>query len=170
MGWAFLPPLQRTLADPILVSRPHDLSRMLPAWRDPSFASHELTHVVSPVAPSGVIDGDGAGSPQTRYEPTDLTLLAPTPPAVQRAVTAPGLPSVQTVAAPARTLTRTSVESLPVLQLTTLEPSEVADGTTAQMPAEIWSSSEPEPVEPSGTSAPDPPALPSASLGEASSP
>src|SRR6188472_1450927 len=86
MGWAFLPPLQRTVADVDLVSRPHEFPGTLPAWRNPSFSSPELTHVVSSAAPSGVIDGDGTGRPTTRAEHNDLTLLPRKHPSVQRSI------------------------------------------------------------------------------------
>lgn len=171
MGWAFLPPLQRTLADPTLVSQPHDLPHMLPTWRDPSFASHQLTHVVSATAPSGVFDGDGSGRPQSRYEPTDLTLLMPmTRPAVQRAVATLSVPSMPTIPAPPRSLTRTSPESMPLLQLAALEPSELPGDTTTRTPEEISVSSEPEPVGPLTGDAQEPWGFPSASLSEAVGP
>ncbi len=98
MGWAFLPPLQRTIAPAALVSRPHEFPSSLPAWRNPSFSSPELSHLVSPAAPSGVIDGDGTGAPVQRSAATDLTLLLPAPPKAPHPV-GPA-PSVQTDAVP----------------------------------------------------------------------
>src|SRR5690348_16045739 len=124
MGWAFLPPLQRTVSDPVLVSRPHSFPPSLTAWRDPSFASHELSHLVSADAPSGVVDGDLTGTPSVHGDSAPLTLPPPSPPssspAVQRAAVVP---------APEPSLTRTTVRTLPVVEMASLpaEPPAVAE-------------------------------------------
>ena len=123
MGWAFLPPLQRSIASPDLITRPAQFPHTLPAWRDPSFSSHDLSHVVSPAAPSGVIDGDGVGAPVQRSAHPDLPLLlsaTPTRPVVQRSV--PDSPVAAPAPTPQRSYTRTSTEHLPVLQLAAVEP------------------------------------------------
>ena len=90
MGWAFLPPLQRTLAGIEPITRPQEFPHELPAWRNPSYTAPELTHAVSPDAPSGIIDGDGGratGSPVMRQPvAVELALLPPARPSVQRAV------------------------------------------------------------------------------------
>jgi len=113
MGWAFLPPLQRTLGTIEPVTAPLAFPRQLPAWRDPRHVASGLTHVVSPEAPSGIVDGDGRGGAEPRHvsRAVELTLLPPSPPAVQRATgrrtpatpltsaaTVPGLPAVQRAA------------------------------------------------------------------------
>lgn len=90
MGWAFLPPVQRTLATPIsTVTRPTEFPHQLPAWRDPSF-TEPLTHLVTDSAPSGVISADDApvGTPTSSATPRpEMTLLPPPPPkGVQRSV------------------------------------------------------------------------------------
>jgi len=83
-GWAFLPPLQRTLGSIELTTRPETFPHELPAWRNPSFTG-TLTHLVSRDAPSGVIDGDGAGHPATVAGGPELSLaIAPRSTPVQR--------------------------------------------------------------------------------------
>jgi len=85
MGWAFLPPVQRTLSEPIAtLTRPTTFPHSLPAWSNPSF-SEALGHVVSDQAPAGVIDAGGlggstsVGAPLQRVAALDLTLPAPAP-------------------------------------------------------------------------------------------
>jgi hypothetical protein len=90
MGWAFLPPIQRTLAPPIApVTRPAEFPAELSAWRSPAFTD-SLSHAVVDTAPGGLIDGDGdgLGHPTSRSVPApELTLLPPPrPTAVQRSV------------------------------------------------------------------------------------
>jgi len=92
MGWAFLPPLQRTLDTPIEpVTRPTAFPADLPAWRSPAFTG-ALSHAVVDTMPGGVIDGDGdgVGTPTRTIGPApELTLLPPPrPTAVQRSVAA----------------------------------------------------------------------------------
>ncbi len=123
---------------------------MLPAWRNPSFSSPELTHVVSSAAPSGVIDGDGTGRPTTRAEHNDLTLLPRKHPSVQRSV-AQAVPADE----PAPSLTRTSTASLPVLQLAPVEAPAAPESATPQ-PAEAPEAADAEDVAPSE---PDPPTV-----------
>ena len=112
MGWAFLAPLQRVVGEPALITRPREFPHTLPAWRDPTFANQGMTHVVSPEAPSGLIDGDGKGAPVQRAAATELPLRPRQKPApVPR----------QRLLAATRSFTQTSTESLPVLQLATVE-------------------------------------------------
>lgn len=115
MGWAFLPPLQRTVESPVLVTAPSLFPHSLPAWRNPSFASPDLTHAVSPFAPSGVIDGDGTGTPIQRWTPAELPLPAsPRPaPVVQRSASGPAAVSPS----PTQSFTTASAETLPLLSL-----------------------------------------------------
>lgn len=72
-GWAFLPPLQRTIGEPHLTTSPVAFPQQLPAWRNPSMTG-AMAHVVSAEAPSGVIDGDGAGVPRQLSTGPDLDL------------------------------------------------------------------------------------------------
>ena len=66
MGWAFLPPIQRTLAPPIApVTRPVEFPRELSAWRSPAFTD-SLSHAVVDTSSGGVIDGDGGGDQDGR--------------------------------------------------------------------------------------------------------
>jgi hypothetical protein len=90
MGWAFLPPIQRTLAAPITpVSRPVEFPGELSAWRSPAFTD-SLSHAVVDTSSGGVIDGDGGGlahPTNTTPHAPELTLLPPPrPTAVQRSV------------------------------------------------------------------------------------
>ena len=67
MGWAFLPPIQRTLSTPIApVTRPAEVPAELSAWRSPAFTD-SLSHAVVDTAPGGRVDGDGAGSATRRH-------------------------------------------------------------------------------------------------------
>ena len=111
MGWAFLPPLQRTVSEPVeTLTRPGDFHRDLTAWRNPTFASR-LTHLVVQTAPSGVIDADGGGvgRPASVDAPhPHLPLLPPPRPQVaQRRIATPG---------PAGPLTSAPLAGLPVVQ------------------------------------------------------
>ncbi len=89
MGWAFLPPIQRSLDTPIApVTRPTDFPSELSAWRSPSFTS-SLSHAVVDTAPGGIVDGDGGGvgapTATAALHPPELTLLPPPrPQALQR--------------------------------------------------------------------------------------
>ena len=90
MGWAFLPPIQRTLAPPIApVTRPVEVPGELSAWRSPAFTD-SLSHAVVDTSSGGVIDGDGGGlghPTNTSVPAPELTLLPPPrPTAVQRSV------------------------------------------------------------------------------------
>jgi hypothetical protein len=120
MGWAFLPPLQRTLATGIeTITRPTEFAHDLPAWRNPSFNA-PLTHLVSDAAPSGVIDGgDGTGLPGASTSPRpELTLLPPPRPvAVQRSTPR---------AEPAR-FTSTPDAGMPVMQRSVVPDAPVAE-------------------------------------------
>ncbi|MDC7122582.1 hypothetical protein OMK64_13660 [Cellulomonas fimi] len=79
-GWAFLPPLQRTVRPAELTSRPVAFLADLPTRAALPFTG-SMTHVVDHRAPSGVVDGDGDRSapPVQRSADVDLTLLPPAP-------------------------------------------------------------------------------------------
>lgn len=85
MGWAFLPPIQRQLAEPI---RPLSRGFEPGAWASPMFTG-SMTHAVADGAPHGLIDGDGRGlgTPVQRAAAgPELTLLPPPRPRVQRSI------------------------------------------------------------------------------------
>lgn len=93
MGWAFLPPLQRTLDTPIApITRPTSFPGELPTWRSPVFTS-TLSHAVVDTMPGGIVDGDGGGlgAPTHAVGPApELTLLPPPrPTALQRSPAVP---------------------------------------------------------------------------------
>lgn len=78
-GWAFLPPLQRTVGTMDLAHGPDRFVGSLAAWANPSFTG-PMSHLVSADAPPGVIDVDGGGTgtgEAYRSEPADMTLLIP---------------------------------------------------------------------------------------------
>ncbi|MBB4780149.1 hypothetical protein [Streptomyces rapamycinicus] len=77
-GWRELPPLQRTVAAPELVTDPSGFRAGLGTWQDASFLG-TLGHLVSPQAPSGV--GHGLATPPP---PADTPNAARTPPTVSR--------------------------------------------------------------------------------------
>ena len=89
MGWAFLPPIQRTLAAPIApVTRPVEFPGELSAWRSPAFTD-SLSHAVVDTSSGGVIDGDGGGlghPTNTSVHAPELTLLPPAAPDRRAAV------------------------------------------------------------------------------------
>ena len=89
MGWAFLPPIQRTLAPPIAtVTRPVEFPGELSAWRSPAFTD-SLSHAVVDTSSGGVIDGDGGGlghPTNTSAHAPELTAAAPTAPDRRAAV------------------------------------------------------------------------------------
>ncbi|WP_273652790.1 hypothetical protein [Cellulomonas fimi] len=84
-GWAFLPPLQRTVGPVELTSRPIAFLADLPTRSGPRFTG-PMTHVVDHRAPSGIVDGDGDRSapPVQRSADVDLTVLPPAPRAAAR--------------------------------------------------------------------------------------
>ncbi|KRA29548.1 hypothetical protein ASD81_21485 [Nocardioides sp. Root614] len=85
MGWAFLPPIQRQLAEPI---RPLSRGFEPGAWASPMFTG-SMTHAVADGAPHGLIDGDGRGlglPVQRTAAGPELTLLPPPRPRVQRSI------------------------------------------------------------------------------------
>ena len=78
-GWAFLPPLQRTIGTMELAHDPDRFAGALAAWDNPSFTG-PMSHLVTADAPPGVIDVDGGGTgtgEAYRSEPADMTLLIP---------------------------------------------------------------------------------------------
>ena len=83
VGWAFLPPLQRTIGNVQLTVDPDRFAGAISAWSDPSFTGR-MAHLVSAQAPPGVIDVDGGGPvPADDGYPAragEMTLLPPTPP------------------------------------------------------------------------------------------
>ena len=147
MGWAFLPPLQRTLdrtSEP--VTRPTAFPHELALWRNPSFAA-PLTHLVIDTAPSGVIDGDGGGVGLPRPEVqrfTELTLLPPPrPTALQRRLTptrtpTPG-PATRAAMAPSP-LTRAPDTGLPVVHRKVVDepPPEPVTVDEPEEPTPTW--------------------------------
>lgn len=85
MGWAFLPPIQRQLAEPI---RPLSRGFEPGAWASPMFTG-AMTHAVADGAPHGLIDGDGRGLGlpiQRSAAGPELTLLPPPRPRAQRSI------------------------------------------------------------------------------------
>ncbi|MEU5610340.1 hypothetical protein AB0H03_16670 [Streptomyces sparsogenes] len=81
-GWLELPALQRTLAEPELVTDPGGFRGSLDTWRDSSFLT-PLGHLVSPQAPSGL--GHGLATPGASHPPdADSTAGAPATPTVSR--------------------------------------------------------------------------------------
>lgn len=87
-GWAFVQPLARTVREPELTSRPMEFVASLPTRAQPMLTG-AMSHVVSPAAPSGVLDGDGGrlGTPTTRSSDVDLALVAPAAPSAVRTPT-----------------------------------------------------------------------------------
>ncbi|MDQ0821178.1 hypothetical protein QFZ79_003552 [Arthrobacter sp. V4I6] len=85
-GWAFLPPLQRTIGSVQLTSDPGRFAGALSSWGDPSFTGR-MSHLVSAQAPPGVIDVDGGGPvPAAAEYPSgsgEMTLLPPPAPRVR---------------------------------------------------------------------------------------
>lgn len=137
-GWAFTPPLQRTIGEPTLTMRPLEFVADLPTRARPMLTG-EMSHVVSPVAPWGVLDGDGdrdggrLGSPSTSSPDVDLALVPPSPPvrrsAVQRRT--------------AGTLTRlaSAPQGLPTMRVVPVEP----PTTPVAPPADLVEQAEPDP-------------------------
>jgi hypothetical protein len=141
-GWAFLPPLQRTIAPPLSTTHPHDLV----AWRNPSFIGR-LTHAVSPAAPSGVIDADGGGlgSPVLRAPAAELPLVASHSNERQQPLQRAALPVATVVSASARTgspLMTADGAALPLLRAVSLPaeperagPPDAVPATASEAPA-----------------------------------
>lgn len=78
-GWAFLPPLQRTIGPMELAHGPERFAGSLAAWTNPSFTG-AMSHLVTADAPPGVIDVDGGGTAAGEaYSsvPPEMTLLVP---------------------------------------------------------------------------------------------
>ncbi|MER8158892.1 hypothetical protein [Streptomyces sp. NPDC094472] len=80
-GWREVPPLQRTVAAPELVTDPSGFRAGLGTWQNASFLG-PLGHLVSPEAPSGV--GHGLATPPPLADTSDPA--ARTPPTVSRDV------------------------------------------------------------------------------------
>ncbi|MGY2746746.1 hypothetical protein ACVWZ8_003863 [Arthrobacter sp. UYCu723] len=85
-GWAFLPPLQRTIGSVRLTSDPEHFAGALSSWGDPSFTG-PMAHLISAQAPPGVIDVDGGGPAPGNdgytTAPMEMTLLPPPAPRVR---------------------------------------------------------------------------------------
>lgn len=78
-GWAFLPPLQRTVGSMELTHHPEHFAGSLAAWSNPSFTG-SMGHLVTADAPPGVIDVDGGGTGSRDAHlsgSADMTLLLP---------------------------------------------------------------------------------------------
>ncbi|OJX97973.1 MAG: hypothetical protein BGO96_13860 [Micrococcales bacterium 73-15] len=120
-GWAFLPPLQRTVAPAPSISRPVGFPLLLATRADPTTLT-SMGHLVADDGPTGVVDGLGIGLTGPTAPPTGRTtstlpdLTVAQPPQLQRATLAPSrpaasdltraprprtLPPLPTVAAPA---------------------------------------------------------------------
>ncbi|MFI7482640.1 hypothetical protein ACH9EU_09495 [Kocuria sp. M1R5S2] len=122
-GWAFLPPLQRTVGELATTTAPHRFPDRLPTRNDPSFTG-TMSHLISADAPAGLIDLDGPDAgpapepPGSTGRSVEMTLLPPpAPPAagasrpVQRLA-----PAVQ------RSLTSAPEGDFAVLQLPVVGP------------------------------------------------
>jgi hypothetical protein len=173
MGWAFLPPIQRTLDTPIApVTRPSAFPAELPAWRSPAFTS-TLSHAVVDTMPGGIVDGDGGGlgAPTHTVGPApELTLLPPPrPTALQRSAAAgpvpadeppapapadaqraPGEPDVVRPEPPAAALTRAPPAGMPVVHRSVV--AETPPLPSFEQPA---AAADAEPAEPSATAGAD---------------
>lgn len=96
-GWAFLPPLQRTVGSVQLTSDPGRFAGALASWGDPSFTG-PMAHLISADAPPGVIDVDGGGPApgHAGYSAAspEMTLLPPPAPRVHaKPAVSGGLPA-----------------------------------------------------------------------------
>jgi hypothetical protein len=96
-GWAFLPPLQRTIGSVQLTSDPGRFAGALASWGDPSFTG-PMAHLISADAPPGVIDVDGGGPVPGHVgysaASAEMTLLPPPPPrAHAKPASSGGLPA-----------------------------------------------------------------------------
>ncbi|GAA1771887.1 hypothetical protein GCM10009767_32260 [Kocuria aegyptia] len=84
-GWAFLPPLQRTVGDLATTTAPHRFPDQLPTRTNPSFTA-AMSHLISAEAPPGVIDLDGpdadpaTGGSGSAARPVDMPLPPPRAP------------------------------------------------------------------------------------------
>ncbi|MCU1693854.1 MAG: hypothetical protein JWM64_2945 [Frankiales bacterium] len=116
-GWAFLPPLQRTVGAMPLTTAPAAFPAQLSLWADPS-SMGRLTHLLDRDAPAGTVDGDGGGVPVVRGGGLELPLVQERTP-LQRVVTAPraaaprSVPTDLTHAAPPHELPLLHVDALP---------------------------------------------------------
>src|SRR5690349_11996081 len=79
-GWRSVPPIQRAVADPALVSPPDRIRPALLSWRDPSFLA-PLGHVVDPQAPAGYVHDAviPAPEPVAPAGPADLAVASHAP-------------------------------------------------------------------------------------------
>jgi hypothetical protein len=128
-GWAFLPPLQRTIGNIQLTADPEHFTGALAAWCDPSFTG-PMAHLVSADAPPGVIDVDGGGPVPGNegYSPSsiEMTLLPPPAPRIRTKPGGQGIASsLQRTAPdggiPARaSLLAAESEAFPTLQVDTI--------------------------------------------------
>ncbi len=84
-GWAFLPPLQRTVGDLGTTTALHRFPDQLPTRANPSF-TRTMSHLISAEAPAGVIDLDGPDAGPTPDAPgsegrsVEMPLLPPPAP------------------------------------------------------------------------------------------
>ena len=160
-GWAFLPPLQRTIGTMDLAHSPDRFAGSLAAWANPSFTG-PMSHLVTADAPPGVIDVDGGGTgtgEAYRSEPADLALLIPParsrpagglPTAVQRTSSAADAPfEASSVTAAPDDFGVLPVEAVPTPEVD-FQPMPDSRTTSNQAPlAAQWPSSGPQaPVRP----------------------
>src|SRR4051812_6899424 len=145
MGWAFLPPIQRTLAPPIAsVTRPTEFPTELSAWRSPAFTD-SLSHAVVDTTPGGLIDGDGGGlgHPTVTSAPApELTLLPPPrPTAVQRSrapAPRPAEPPASADVRPAPSLIRAPSAGMPLVHRAVVDdPTPPASDEPVEPPAAV---------------------------------
>src|SRR5690242_3347868 len=77
-GWRELPPIQRAVDEPALLSPPDRLEPALLSWRNPSFLA-PLGHMVDPAGPSGYLpDAVDIGNPAP-VGPADPAMPVATP-------------------------------------------------------------------------------------------
>lgn len=134
-GWAFLPPLQRTLGDLETTTAPRRFTDRLPTRTDPSFTG-TMSHLVTADAPPGVIDLDGPdagpvpGRTGPASAPVEMTLLRPSIPRGPRG--GPGTP-VQRLTAGAPVVQR-PLTSVPEGSFGVLEVPVVHEAGTEDVP------------------------------------
>jgi hypothetical protein len=128
-AWSELPPLQRALATPGLLSDPAGFRGSLSAWQDTSF-QRPLGHLVSPEAPSGL--GHGLTSSFTVSRETDepSPLQSPADPAGDGPLAPVQLQrDTRSVSLASSRPLQTSLQDLPRLTVATPTPSHATGDT-----------------------------------------
>lgn len=159
-AWRELPPLQRALDAPGLISDPVGFRGSLSAWQDTSF-HRPLGHLVSPEAPSGL--GHGLTSAFTVSRETDepsrtsevgpgRTIGTPAPARLQRASEEASLVSARPLETSLQDLPQLAVAA-PPSHVTTSTDTSSADTSTKQV-APVQRSVQPEASVEPGTSSP----------------